>query len=63
MDYAKWENGEYRHGRVDIVVSELIPSLGAEEVEMRFGVDALEMTRQEARDLGNRLLAAAGMAK
>ena len=63
MDYAKWENGEYRHGGVDIVVSEFIPPLGAEEVEMMFGVDALEMTRQEARDLGNRLLAAAGMAK
>ncbi len=63
MDYAKWENGEYRHGRVDVVVSELLPAMGGKEVEVMFGVDALEMTRQEARDLGSRLLAAAGAAE
>ncbi len=63
MDYAKWENGEYRHGRVDVVVSELLPARRGKEVEVMFGVDALEMTRQEARDLGSRLLAAAGAAE
>ena len=63
MLYAKWNDGEYRHWSTTVLVSELLPALGGKEVEVMFGMDALQMTRDEARDLGNRLLAAAGVAK
>ena len=63
MLYAKWNDGEYRHWWTTVLVSELLPALGGKEVEVMFGVDALQMTRDEARDLGQRLLDAAGMAK